>query len=53
MKLIPGLLTEVGWRAKISTALPPSSSGLGHSPLKAKTGERVTQALALVKKREE
>ena len=34
-------LTEDKARVRIIVDLPPSSSGLGHSPLKAKTGVRV------------
>ena len=34
-------LTEDKARVRIIVVLPPSSSGLGHSPLKAKTGVRV------------
>ncbi len=35
------MLTGFSERVKIILALPPSSSGPGHSPLKAKTGVRV------------
>lgn len=45
------LLTAMEGRVKITSLLPPSSRGLGHSPLKAKTGVRVPVGAQILKNR--